>query len=67
MADTNSLINPFEHIGLLHNQGLVYTFKLINEKTTLEQAVELASQFMQCLDGDYTKNSLANNYAFISE
>ena len=67
MENKNSLINPFEHIGLLHNQGLEYAFKLINEKTTLEQAVELASQFMQCLDGDYTKNSLANNYAFISE
>lgn len=67
METKSSLINPFELIGKLHNEGLEYAFKLINEKTTIEQGVYLSAQYLQNLTEDYTKNTLASYYGMIAE
>ncbi|MEZ4877935.1 MAG: hypothetical protein R2805_10345 [Flavobacterium sp.] len=67
MENNNFLMNPFEYVGIKHNEGLEYCLKLWNEKTTVEQGMILAAQFNEKNNGNCLSNGIDFSYAFINE
>jgi len=68
MKNAKQISNPYQEVGILHNEGLDYVIKNLNPKepVTIEKIVELTAKYLQTVKNSSNKSDLALYYEFVA-